>query len=86
MSAVAYSSVLQIAGLKSSQNAFSDHLGLLMEVRAPINAHITSPIPRGQAHLKIRDEVAHDPKFQEIVALGMENWKEIRNNGLDVLT
>ena len=66
--------------------AFSDHLGLLMEVRVPINGHITSPIPRGQPHLKIRDEIAQDPKFQEMVALEMENWKEIRNNGLDVLT
>ena len=65
--------------------AFSDHLGLLSEVKVTsISSKKISP--RGSPFLKIRDEVAGDKIFQHCVAESMENWKLIRCEGLNVLT
>ena len=65
--------------------AFSDHLGLIVNVRVPSDIS-RNDTPRGKPHLKIRDEVAQDAVFQEQVAAAMVKWKEIRHAGLDILT
>ena len=42
--------------------------------------------PRGQPQIKIKNETITDEIFQQRMSESMIQWKQIRNNGLDVLT
>ena len=65
--------------------AFSDHLGYCTEMK--ITKHLgLDTLHRNIKNLKINNNVASDNLFKERVAAALENWKDIRKHGLDVLT
>ena len=53
--------------------AFSDHLGLLIEIKVPCTFS-RDFCPPGQPHIRIRDEVAHDEVFKQQVATKMFHY------------
>lgn len=65
--------------------AFSDHLGFLVEVRVP-SIGTDQVVSRGLPFLKINDDVTKDIIFKQQVAEAMENWKVMKDQGLEVLT
>ena len=66
--------------------AFSDHMGLLTEIKAPFNPSRQTFI-FGVRSFKIRNNVACDPSFKKSIASEINKWNEIKkNSGLDILT
>ena len=65
--------------------AFSDHYGLIIDLNVS-SSPTRSGFIKGSKNFKIRNEVARDQIFQEKVNSGMQQWKLIQNNGLDILT
>ena len=65
--------------------AFSDHYGVVSDISL-LSAFTRQVFPRGSRSFKIRNAVAQDAIFQGRVSTAMENWKQIRNSGLDTLT
>ena len=65
--------------------AFSDHLGLLTEVKVPFSVR-RQKYKFGPKTFKIRNNIACDSLFKQSVAEEMVNWKEVKNFGLDTLT
>ena len=63
--------------------AFSDHFGLFTEVEVPFN--LCQQVSR-RGSFKIKNDVACDPAFKDLVATEMVTWKEMLIHGLDVLT
>ena len=64
--------------------AFSDHFAHIVKVKMPDQlARLCSPQSRPQ--FKVREEVARDQEFQERVQVAMEEWEQVRQEGLPVL-
>ena len=58
-------------------------MGLLVEITIPHVQHIH--VPMGMPHMRIRDNVARDPIFKQRISTAMNDWKEIKAKGLDIL-
>ena len=65
--------------------AFSDHLGLLVEVNIP-QLKIKSRSPKASQQFKIKDEIIYDSIFKSRVNLAMSDWRIMLSHGLSVLT
>ena len=64
--------------------AFSDHFAHIVKVKMPDQlARLCSP--RNRPQFKVREEVARDQEFQERVQVAMEEWDQVRQEGLPVL-
>ena len=64
--------------------AFSDHHGLVITICLPDPlSKIIFPNTRPQ--FKLKDDVIHDPVFQESLAIAMSDWKNIKAFGMDTL-
>ena len=66
-------------------SAFSDHFGLLTQVKVPYHAYYKD-IDCSPRTSKVSNEVARDKTFHEQVSMAMTDWKRILENGLCILT
>ena len=64
--------------------AFSDHLAYTVKVKVPDQLSVMCS-PRSKPQFKVREEVARDSAFQESVRVAMEEWDQVRQEGLPVL-
>ena len=64
--------------------AFSDHLAHTVKIRVP-DQLFRMCSPRSRPQFKVREEVARDSEFQESVKVAMEEWEQVRQEGLPVL-
>ena len=65
-------------------SAFSDHFGLLTQVKVPYLI-LYKNIPCHPSSFKISNEISRDPLFIEQVSKSMPEWKKVLSNGLDIL-
>ena len=64
--------------------AFSDHMAYIVTISIPsLSSSMLSP--RSRPLFKVRPEVIFDKVFQERLGDSMADWKEVKDNGLDVL-
>ena len=64
--------------------AFSDHSAHTVRVKVPNQLSVMCS-PRSKPQFKIREEVARDKVFHESVKVAMEEWEQVRVEGLPVL-
>ena len=64
--------------------AFSDHLAHTIRLQVP-DAIARMCCPKSRPKFQIREEVARDKDFQEWVRESMQEWNEVREQGLPVL-
>ena len=68
-----------------SSLAFSDHFAHIVKVKVPdCFRKLSSPKTRPQ--FKVREEVARDESFQKTVKLAMDEWEQVRQEGVPVLS
>ena len=65
--------------------SFSDHLAYVVSFSLPVPvARILSP--RSRSLFKIKPEVIKDQVFQERLAVSINDWQEVHDLGLDIIT
>ena len=68
-----------------SSIAFSDHFTHTVKVTVP-DQLARMCTPRARRQFKIKEEVARDFQFQDTVKVAMEDWEQVRQAGLPVLS
>ena len=64
--------------------AFSDHMAHTVRLQVP-DPLVRMCCPKSRPQFQIREEVARDKDFQEWVGESMQEWDEVREQGLPVL-
>ena len=75
---------LEIVQSKYTSLAFSDHLALVTSLHLP--SHIAKFLcPKSRPFFKTKPEVVLDKKFHELLERKMGEWREVKNQGVDIL-